>query len=312
MFVPPARTTSNLETEAARQKIIPAGNNDIVKKSSKVAFRASLDVSPHSNNNNDNAGAEPQKQQSNKHADARAAVETKPSSGYSATSSSPFGSSGQEKSLFRTLLGKSKLSKEGGQGRVRSSPERRKTCQGFTRSVSTVMSDHTARVVDNSDGDSGHDQTRKMSKSMELRKMRTKRSKDREDGRLRPFSAWFSSIRQGGGHEQSTGAAPKSNRLKMTPQPRPNERRAPVAATRSAAGAAKLDRACCNSQRRGDRDDGAGLNFADVELYDSEEDEEGGGDDGRAVPSLAKDDFVAYQTSQKKKVQKVRVSLMRL
>lgn len=53
------------------------------------------------------------------------------------------------------------------------------------------------------------------------------------------------------------------------------------------------------------------LDFADDEFYDSADDEEPSGD-MNIVPSLARDDFVAYQTSQKRKTHKPRVSRLRM
>lgn len=61
-----------------------------------------------------------------------------------------------------------------------------------------------------------------------------------------------------------------------------------------------------------DKKDLSELDFADDEFYDSADDEEPSGDKMPVVPSLARDDFVAYQTSQKRKTRKPRVSLMRM
>lgn len=66
-------------------------------------------------------------------------------------------------------------------------------------------------------------------------------------------------------------------------------------------------------RKRGKDKDVSELDFADDEFYDSDDDDEPSADRGDSVvPSLARDDFVAYQTSQKRKAQKPRVSLMRM
>lgn len=338
IFIPPSRTTSNLETEVAKQKLIPIpASSDVVKKSSKVAFRASVDVSPQKKNApcvNDSMS--PSKKLSDakpgdaKSSDARPSdaksSDAKPSDAHakpgsaakpglaSAATSSPLSSVGQEKSLFRTLLNRSKLNKGLTNNRAHFSPDRRKTSQGIARSVSTAMSDHATSLIDSTNDtndNADQDQPRIMSKSMELRKMRTKRSKEREDNRPRPFSAWFSSKRPTATNNQVSPNTSKTNRGKMTSQSRINGRRATT--NNSSSPVQKLmNEPSETSHRSPGKEDVSTLNFADGEFYDSEEDEEHAGDDDIAVPSLAKDDFVAYQTSQKRKVQKVRVSLMRM
>lgn len=308
--IPPARTTSNLETEAAKQKIVLETSNDILRKTSKVTFRASVDVQPPQNNSP--GTGELSKSTSKRNVNVKMEKETSDPNPLQASelNVSPSGSGGHEKSLFRSLLGRSKLHKDP-TNRNRS-PDRRKTTQGIGRNSSTLplgyrMAD--PNLVTGSDDVTlpEEGQMRAMSKSMELRKMRTKRSKEREDNRLRGLSGWFSHMRAGG--TEHGGSDAKSIRTKVTAN---KGRQRESTGFSSSVIRIRSNGVDQQRQKSPKREEISSLNFADDEFYDSDEDEEQGGNDGRAAPSLAKDDFVSYQTSQKRRAPKVRVSMMRL
>lgn len=151
---------------------------------------------------------------------------------------------------------------------------------------------------------------RSPSRTNENRKLRTRR--DKPEARTRRMSGWFNLL-AGITNDPPINETKEKKHWRRAGQrnfpdgfPPTNERKSGFLSR----GHYELE----NTDRK--KKDVSEMDFVDDELYDSDEDEErirSGGD--VTVPSLARDDFVAYQTSQKQKGKernRPRVSMMRL
>lgn len=299
-FITPVRTMSNLETEIAKQKIVSNGSN-CAKKQSKVTFRASVDVLPSSKHFSymDQLSLLTISKDVGMKTSGNTAILTS-SSGFGVKA----GASGvHEKSVYRNSKGRGNSYPHQGNEKTRFEWEDRKTRSSLRRSTSTAAPEGFGKDVHSVSLDLGNSmggaQLKMMRKSLEVQKLRGRRSRDHnEEGRVRGLSGWFNNLRAGGSGDQETGTEKSAGSRAVLNVNKWKETSCP-----SSPSAVRTKGAEKEANKKAFRDDHLS---AAKSAYDSEEDNEDAAIRGRPALSLAKDDFVAYQTSVKKNLKKSR------
>lgn len=181
-------------------------------------------------------------------------------------------------------------------------------------SSSAVIPSNLITVSSGEGGDRAESQLSEVmrlpTRTNENRKLRTRREKT--DTRTRRMSGWFSLL--AGITNDPPINETKEKRYWRRPGQRNHADGYPQTNERKSGFLNRAHYEPENTERK--KKDMSEMDFADDELYDSDEDEERvrSGEDV-TVPSLARDDFVAYQTAQKQKGKernRPRVSMMRL